>query len=224
MDSPLPHKNGFNRFDPIVPYASDSVPIETRLTDTVKSTTMGVIFLQSGLVQCMVRELRSLDTPRAQPQGPVAQRLEPRTHNALVAGSNPAGPTRKPCFGIRIVVLLCARFRAFPAVCAPKRPMAHPTIPDVTSPLLGFSDRVRRSIIRSGLCHRFGFGRQGQIRQRRQGRPLVMQADVGRRGMQVMELMLHKTAELIRSRLEGRHSLRTHCKACLTLHQKSGDI
>ena len=28
--------------------------------------------------------------------GPVAQRLEQGTHNPLVAGSNPAGPTFKP--------------------------------------------------------------------------------------------------------------------------------
>ena len=27
------------------------------------------------------------------PRGPIAQRLEQRTHNPLVAGSNPAGPT-----------------------------------------------------------------------------------------------------------------------------------
>ena len=32
-------------------------------------------------------------TPSHSDQGPLAQRLEPRTHNPLVAGSNPAGPT-----------------------------------------------------------------------------------------------------------------------------------
>ena len=30
---------------------------------------------------------------RCHPFGPVAQRLEQQTHNLLVAGSNPAGPT-----------------------------------------------------------------------------------------------------------------------------------
>ena len=34
-----------------------------------------------------------------EPQGPLAQRLEPWTHNPLVVGSNPTGPSvRSPCF------------------------------------------------------------------------------------------------------------------------------
>jgi hypothetical protein len=40
----------------------------------------------------------SLSPPRMQPKttsGPMAQRLAQRTHNPLVVGSNPTGPTKK---------------------------------------------------------------------------------------------------------------------------------
>jgi hypothetical protein len=35
--------------------------------------------------------------------GPVAQWLAQGTHNSLVAGSNPAGPTFSPFFNVKIV-------------------------------------------------------------------------------------------------------------------------
>ena len=41
-------------------------------------------------VDCKVMRVR---VPLSAPIGPVAQRLEQWTHNPLVAGSNPAGPT-----------------------------------------------------------------------------------------------------------------------------------
>src|SRR5258707_2559909 len=36
------------------------------------------------------------------PNGPVAQRLEQRTHNPLVVGSNPTGPTNHPIESSRV--------------------------------------------------------------------------------------------------------------------------
>ena len=39
------------------------------------------------------RKVVRVQVPLSAPHGPVAQRLEQGTHNPLVAGSNPAGPT-----------------------------------------------------------------------------------------------------------------------------------
>lgn len=54
--------------------------------------------------------------------GPIAQRLEQATHNRLVAGSNPAGPTSY-CSGLRVrtlarVPILCQANGCVSAVCS----------------------------------------------------------------------------------------------------------
>ena len=57
--------------------------------------------LQAGMAELVdATDLKSVDckvmrvrVPLSVPIGPVAQRLEQWTHNPLVAGSNPAGPT-----------------------------------------------------------------------------------------------------------------------------------
>ncbi len=46
-------------------------------------------------------------------QGPLAQRLEPRTHNPLVVGSNPTGPTKILLSGPDAVAVCSIRCRAF---------------------------------------------------------------------------------------------------------------
>ncbi len=52
-------------------------------------------------------------------EGPIAQRLEHRTHNPLVPGSNPGGPTRRPCLSRRPATTRTAR-QAFPCGPTPK--------------------------------------------------------------------------------------------------------
>ena len=42
-------------------------------------------------------------------KGPIAQRLEQRTHNPSVPGSNPGGPTRRPCLSRRPATTRTAR-------------------------------------------------------------------------------------------------------------------
>jgi hypothetical protein len=44
---------------------------------------------------------------RLQIEGPVAQRLEQGTHNPLVGGSNPSGPTNFPDSGISVNHCIC---------------------------------------------------------------------------------------------------------------------
>ena len=71
-------------------------------------------------------------------EGPVAQRLEQRTHNPLVLGSNPSGPTNKffeSCFYNQLVFPLCAfssNSRTFENKTPATRPAARRREPAIT--------------------------------------------------------------------------------------------
>ncbi len=69
------------------------------MTQSLKGGEYQYKLILSQLLSAWLREAWFLIFAPGKMIGPLAQRLEQRTHNPLVAGSNPAGPTMNFAFG-----------------------------------------------------------------------------------------------------------------------------